>query len=212
MVKVGVRYSLIAIGTALACVLVVWWYVTHAPVASIDATATVPVKATATATSTVIAWWLALAAYLWFAAAGVALTVIDFERQRLPDTIVLPSLVAVVVLLSAAAIVVSDWSRLWATLGAAAALFALYMALALVYPKGMGGGDVKLAPVVGAALGFIGWDVVVVGTFAGFLGAALAGVAVMLLGQAQRRSAIAFGPWMLVGAWIGIVWGPVLAT
>lgn len=193
--SISSRYPIVELVTAAAFGLVMWWCLASAPESALAAPAQV-------------AWWLGVVAYLWFAAASIALTVIDLEHQRLPDAIVLPSLVAVAVLLSLAATVVADWARLVSTLGGAAVLFALYLVIALVYPKGIGGGDVKLAPVVGLVLGGVGWSAVAVGAFAGFLFAALFGLALMIAGRGTRKSNIAFGPWMLLGAWIGAVFGP----
>ncbi|NLB48179.1 MAG: prepilin peptidase [Microbacteriaceae bacterium] len=155
-----------------------------------------------------IAAWAALAAYLWFVSISIALSVIDFELQRLPDAIVLPSIGVVAGLLSLSAVLGGNWAQLIAVIGGAAALFVFYFVIVLVYPKGMGGGDVKLAPVVGAALGYIGWDAVIVGGFAGFAIGAIVGLVVMAVRRVGRKHALPFGPWMLAGAWLGIVLGP----
>lgn len=194
---IGVRYPLVELGTGLVFALVTWGYCLAFPGPSGDAMLTV-------------AWWLGLIGYLWFAAAGIALAAIDARHQRLPDAIVLPSLAVVTVLLVAAATISGDWTRLWLTLGSGAALFALFLLIALIYPRGIGGGDVKLAPLIGVVLGQVGWEAVIVGTFAGFVCAAAVGIMFMLVGRAKWRSAIAFGPWMVLGAWVGIVWGAPL--
>lgn len=199
--SISVRYPLVELGTALAFALVAWWWASGAGWFEIVMSGRIP---------DAIAGWLVLAAYLWFAAVSIALALIDFELKRLPDAIVLPSLVVVTVLLSAASLLTGDWSQLLATLGGAAALFVFYFVIVLVYPQGMGGGDVKLAPVIGAALGFVGWGAVVVGAFAGFLIGALAGLLLIALRRATRKSGLPFGPSMLVGGWIGIVWGEPL--
>jgi leader peptidase (prepilin peptidase)/N-methyltransferase len=68
----------------------------------------------------------------------------------------------------------------------------------------MGGGDVKLAGVVGVMLGFAGWDAVALGLFAGFLGGGLYSVVLLVRRRADRRTAVPFGPWMLLGAWVGL--------
>lgn len=167
---------------------------------------------------------VALSALLWFAAISIALTVIDIEHQRLPDRIVLPSLVVVLGLLVVATFLISfsgDPTRtfqIWGTeqllqiVGGAAALFSVYFLIALVYPAGMGGGDVKLAPILGAMLGFFGgWGALIVGAFAGFLLGGLWGIVLMIARRAGRKSAIPFGPFMLAGAWVGIFLGDNIA-
>lgn len=197
--KISARYPLVELGTGVAFALVAAWLVwaTGFPTGS---------------GAEIASWWLALAALLWFAGAGIALAAIDLEHRRLPDAIVLPSLGVVTVLLAASAALAGDWLRLGQTLGGGAALFAGYLLIAIVYPAGMGGGDVKLAPLVGVVLGWVGWSAVVVGAFAGFLLGALWGVALMLLRRGGRKTALPFGPFMLLGAWIGIVGGGAVAS
>lgn len=196
---ISARYPLIEIATAAVFALVTWWYV-----ASFGVDRLMGVAGTAMTLSA----WCALAAYLWFAAAGIALAAIDLELKRLPDAIALPSLAVVGTLLLGSAALVGDWSRLFTVLGGAAAMFAFYFLIVLVYPAGMGAGDVKLAPLIGAVTGYIGWSAVAVGAFAGFLIGAVIGVGLMLVHRADGKYAIPFGPWMLAGAWLGIVTGP----
>lgn len=198
---ISVRYPLIELSTGIVFALVTWWVIGLFDTAVFFA---------ADRTATAAAAWLALTGYLWFAAAGIALTAIDLELQRLPDAIVLPSLVVVTVLLGASAALTGNWGQFITVLAGAAALFAFYFVIVLVYPAGMGGGDVKLAPLIGAATGYLGWSAVAVGAFAGFLIGAIVGVASMLIRRAGRRHAIPFGPWMLAGAWVGIVAGPTV--
>ena len=86
-----------------------------------------------------------------------------------------------------------------AAIGLAAAL-AFYLILALIYPAGIGWGDVKLSGLLGLYLGWAGPGELVIGLAAGFVLAAVAGVALIAAGKATRRSQIAFGPFMLAGA------------
>lgn len=151
-----------------------------------------------------------LPAYLYLASAGFALAVIDLDTKRLPNALTLPSYLVGGALLLLPAIADSQWDdylRAW--LGAAA-LFAFYFILALIYPRGMGLGDVKLAGVLGLYLGWLGWGVLVVGGFLGFLLGAVLGGALMVVGRAGRKSKIPFGPFMLLGALLAIVWGQPL--
>jgi leader peptidase (prepilin peptidase)/N-methyltransferase len=75
----------------------------------------------------------------------------------------------------------------------------------------MGLGDVKLAGVLGIFLGWSGWDALIVGTFAAFVLGGLFGVVQLARRRATRKSGIPFGPWMLLGAWIGIFAGQGIA-
>lgn len=152
-----------------------------------------------------------LPAFFYLGAIGVALALIDLDVKRLPNAIVLPSYVVALVLLGAAALFDGELGPyLRAGLGMAA-LFGFYFLLALVYPAGMGFGDVKLAGVLGLYLGWLGWAEVVTGAFLGFLFGGVVGVALMAARKAGRKSQIPFGPFMLVGAFVAILWGGVLA-
>lgn len=150
--------------------------------------------------------WLA-PAYLYFAAVSVALALIDLDTGKLPNRIVLPSLLVAPVLLAMESFVSGDWwPLLWAIVGGVA-LFTFYFILVLIYPKGMGFGDVKLAALVGIMLGYLGWGSLIVGAFAAFLLGGVLSIVLLSLGKATRKTGIPFGPWMLLGAWVGIVFG-----
>jgi leader peptidase (prepilin peptidase)/N-methyltransferase len=154
----------------------------------------------------------ALAAYLYLAAVAVALAVIDLDVRRLPDAIVLPSYLVGAALILAAAAARADWRPAGRGVMAMAALSALYLALALLYPGGMGLGDVKLAGLLGLFLGWLGWSPVWVGTFAGFLLGGLVSAVLLATRRANRTTAIPFGPFMLAGAMLALfIAGPVAA-
>jgi leader peptidase (prepilin peptidase)/N-methyltransferase len=144
-----------------------------------------------------------LPAYLYLAAVSIALAAIDIDLMRLPDKIVLPSYAVAPLLLLPAVIAEHSWDAAVRGLIAAALLYAGYWILA-VLPKGMGGGDVKLAPLLGLYLGWLGWSSVVVGAFAGFLLGGVAGTLLMAAKVATRKSRIPFGPYMLAGAFLAV--------
>lgn len=144
----------------------------------------------------------AVAAYVAFAAAGIALAIIDARTHRLPNAIVLPLWGACALLLAASAATGAGVEPLLRALLGSLVLFAAFLALRIASPRGMGGGDVKLAGVVGMLLAWIGWEALVVGVAAGFVLGGLFGVALIIVRRAHRRTAIAYGPWMLAGAWL----------
>jgi len=144
----------------------------------------------------------ALPAYLYLAAAGVALAMIDIDVKRLPNTIVLPSYAVVAILLTIAALGEQEWWPLARAAIGAAALFAFYFALAFAYPAGMGFGDVKLAGVLGALMGYLSWSALVIATFGAFLLGAIVGVALIATSRGGRKTAIPFGPFMIAAALI----------
>src|ERR671934_542813 len=138
-----------------------------------------------------------VAAYL--CAALVVLSAIDAERRILPDLIVLPSWVVV---LAAQIALYPDRALEWVGASLGAALF-LFLAL-VAYPRGMGMGDVKLALLLGAALG----KAVSVGFMVGMLAAL--GFALVLFarhGMAARKMAIPFGPFLAFGALVALFAG-----
>jgi leader peptidase (prepilin peptidase)/N-methyltransferase len=153
-----------------------------------------------------------LAAFLYLAAVSVALAAIDLDLKKLPDRIVLPSIVVGIVLLAVGTIGTGDWWMLARALIGGAALFAFYFILLMVYPKGMGFGDVKLAALLGLYLGWLGWGNLIVGAFAAFLLGGLFSIGLLLFRKAKGKTAIPFGPWMLLGAWIGILFGTTITT
>jgi leader peptidase (prepilin peptidase)/N-methyltransferase len=148
-----------------------------------------------------------LPAFLYLAAVGTVLALIDIDVKRLPDVLTLPSYVVVAGLLTLAAGVTGDWSSLLRAALGGAALFAFYFALWFVYPSGMGFGDVKLSGVLGACLGWISWSAVAVGAFTGFLYGGVFGIGVILFAQGGRKTKVPFGPFMLLGTLTGILVG-----
>jgi leader peptidase (prepilin peptidase)/N-methyltransferase len=155
----------------------------------------------------IVARLLEMAAFLYLAAISLALAIIDTEHQRLPNRIVVPSYAVAVALLGAASVLTGDWSGLVRTLIGGAALFVFYFGIAFAYPKGMGFGDVKLAGVLGLYLAFLGWGPLIVGAFAAFLVGGVFAIVLIASKRVGRKGGIPFGPWMLVGAWIGVFAG-----
>ena len=148
-----------------------------------------------------------LPAFLYLAAVGIALAAIDIDTKRLPDVIVKPSYAVAAVLLGGAAALDHEWSTLLRVALGGAALGLFYLLLLVIYPRGMGWGDVKLAGVLGMYLGWLGWGSVVVGGFLGFLLGGVVGAGLMLAGRAGRKTKIPYGPYMIVGAFLAVFWG-----
>jgi leader peptidase (prepilin peptidase)/N-methyltransferase len=212
--SISPRYPIVEAVTGLAFALVTWW-----GLAVYDGLlgATLPeYLALPTVDGTVQpadVWGLGLVivAYLYLAAISIVLTLIDLDTHRLPNPIVLPSYVVAGVLLALASLLTGDWMPLLRGAVGMVTLYLFYFVLRLVRPDGMGGGDVKLAGVLGLYLGFVGWGALAVGVFAAFVFGGLYGVALIVLRRAGRKSAIPFGPWMILGAWVGLVAGESIA-
>lgn len=151
---------------------------------------------------------------VWLLAAPVAvlLALVDHRVHRLPDVLTLPLAAAVLALLGIAAALPSDAGSWLTALLGGLALGATYLVLYLINPAGMGFGDVKLALGLGTALGWYGWPVLVTGAFAGVLYGAVYGLGMVALRRAGRKTAIPLGPFMLGGAFTGLLLGAFAAS
>ncbi|HSK27314.1 MAG TPA: A24 family peptidase [Jiangellales bacterium] len=148
-----------------------------------------------------------LPAFLALGAFGVALALVDLRTRRLPDLLTGPALAAGAVLLLAAAVADGGWGAYGRAWVGAVLLFGGYLLLAVVRPSDMGLGDVKLAAPLGLHLAWLGWGQLVLGAFLGFLVGGVAGLVLIALRRVTRRSSLPFGPSMLVGALLAVVWG-----
>ncbi len=148
-----------------------------------------------------------LAVWLLLVPLAVLLARVDLAVRRLPDVLTVPAAAGTPLLLGVAALLpghAGSWPR--ALLGGLV-LGAGYFALLLANPAGMGLGDVKLAPTLGLVLGWYGWPVLFVGTFLGFALGGVTGLVLLAARRADRRTAIAFGPFMLAGAFFAVLLG-----
>jgi leader peptidase (prepilin peptidase) / N-methyltransferase len=133
----------------------------------------------------------------FFCAVLVAVSAIDLEHRIIPNRIVIPATVFVLV-----ANTLRDLGAEWAVaaVGASGFLFAA----ALVYPAGMGMGDVKLALLMGAALG----KTVPVALMVGMLAAMIPGLVLIARhGTKARKMGIPFGPFLALGSVVALFWG-----
>lgn len=152
---------------------------------------------------------LTLIALVHAALIGVGgwLIVIDARTHRLPDRIVLPTLGVLLVLVTVDALAAGQWaSSVRAALGLVV-LGGFYAVLRMVSRAGMGGGDVKLAAVIGLVLGWHGWQALMIGAASAFVLGALYALVLILLRRADGATRIAFGPWMIAGALLGVAFG-----
>jgi len=152
-----------------------------------------------------------LGVWLLLGPVGLLLAVVDLGMKRLPDALTLPLAGAALVLLRVVALLpehAGDWTT---ALYGALALGGLFLVLSLIESGGMGFADVKLALGPGAALGWYGWPTLMLGTLAAFLLGALYGGALVALRRADRGTAVAFGPFLLGGAFLGLLIGAYTA-
>jgi len=144
---------------------------------------------------------------MFLAVVSVALAAIDLEHRRLPDALTLP----LYPILGAAVVAQSwvdwDWGMLVRALAGCLILGGFYFVLWFAFPRGMGFGDVKAAGALGLILGAVGWPALAVGAIAGPLIGGVVGVAVMIRERKSRGVAIPYGPWLIAGAWLGVLCG-----
>lgn len=134
----------------------------------------------------------------------VAIAIYDVRRHRVPNVAVYPAIAIAIAL----AFVRPDgdwWSFLLAGLGAGA----FFLALGSMDSAAMGGGDVKLAVLIGL---MAGWPGVVVAVFVAFAVGATVGLALISLGRLGRRDPLPFAPALAVGAVTAAVTGHQVAA
>jgi leader peptidase (prepilin peptidase)/N-methyltransferase len=147
------------------------------------------------------------AAFCVLAAGLFGLSWIDLRTKRLPREITYVTLALGVPLLVVAALV-RDEPRRIATMVVGAGLALAFMAMLYVASRGgLGDGDVRWSPLLGAYLGWLGLPYVPVGLFFGYLFGAVVGVAAMAVGRAGRRTAIPFGPFLAAGTLVTVFVG-----
>lgn len=137
---------------------------------------------------------------------GIAgwLVVVDARTHRLPNRIVLPTLAGTVLLAVVDAVCTGSGAALIRAGGGLLILGGFYLVLRLLSRSGMGGGDVKLAALIGLVLGWHGWTSLAVGAASAFVLGALYALTLILLRRADGSTRIAFGPWMILGAVLGV--------
>ena len=205
---ISARYPIVELLTGVCFALAALAFVPRVPGDAMSAA----YFAGAHSAGTQFAGVLELIAVLYLVAISIALTLIDLDTHRLPNAIVIPSYLVGGAIYVAAAVVGSNYDSLCRAAIGMAALFLLYAVMAFAYPGGMGLGDVKLAGVLGLYLGWSGWGSLAVGALAAFILGGLFGLILIIIRKANARSGIPFGPWMIAGAWIGIVFGGAMFT
>lgn len=151
-----------------------------------------------------------LPAYLLFAWTLLVVAVIDAETRKIPNRLTYPLTPALAVLFVVAALLNGQpWSALRAVLGGLAA-FAALLALALISPRGMGMGDVKLAAFIGLGLGYLGWSYVLLGVFGSFVLGGVVAMALLAVRLRGRKDLLPFGPYLAAAALLAVLVGEPL--
>ncbi len=139
-----------------------------------------------------------LPALAYLTVVSVALGWIDIAHHRLPDVLTLPSYPAGLILLALAApFEAAGWRHFLQALAGMAVAWLLFVLQAFIYPAGIGWGDVKLSGVLGLYLGWFGAAPLFYGLAGGYLLAAVTGIGLIAARRANRKSLLAFGPFLL---------------
>jgi len=137
----------------------------------------------------------------------MVVTFVDLDRMIIPDKVTLPGIViglALNVMMAPGAITAF---LLGAVVGAASLLAVAYLGELLFKKESMGGGDIKLAAMVGA---FLGWKAVLLALFLAVLVGAVVGITLIIIGIKERREHIPFGPFIAAGTILVVFWGETI--
>lgn len=182
--RISVRYPLIELGTAATWVLTAWYALDTEP-------ALMPLL-------------LVQVSFL------IALVAIDLEHHRLPDALTLPLIPITAAGLGLAWLLTGQQEWLSALIGAAVWIVMIGGIWLLSGGRAMGFGDVKLAPVLGATLGWIGIGSAVSGLLLAWVIGGIAGIVLLVRGR-SRGAALAFGPFLIAGFALGLVAGQAMS-
>lgn len=144
---------------------------------------------------------------------AVALSVIDWHTRLLPRVVVIPATLAAIVVVTIVGLATGERDALVRALLGMVAVRSFFWVLWWLRSAGMGFGDVRLAAPVGLVLGWVGWGAVAVGVWVGFISFALpaVGLALVRRDRSMLKKSFPFGPFMVIGALVGLVWGTALA-
>lgn len=144
---------------------------------------------------------------------AVALSVIDWHTRLLPRRIVVPATLAAIVLVVVVGLATGEREALVRALLGMVVARSFFWVLWFLRSAGMGFGDVRLAAPVGLVLGWVGWGALAIGLWVGFISFAVpaAGLALVRRDRGVLKQSFPFGPFMVVGALVGLVWGTALS-
>lgn len=144
---------------------------------------------------------------------AVALSVIDWHTRLLPRRIVVPATLTATVVVTVVGLATGERDALVRALLGMVVARSFFWVLWFVRSAGMGFGDVRLAAPVGLVLGWVGWDALALGVWVGFIAFALPalGLVIVRRDRSLLKKSFPFGPFLVIGALVGLVWGTALA-
>jgi leader peptidase (prepilin peptidase)/N-methyltransferase len=143
---------------------------------------------------------------------GIALSVVDWHTKLLPRVVVLPATLAAILLVVVVGLLTDEREALVRALLAMVVARSFFWVLWFVRSAGMGFGDVRLAALLGLVLGWAGWSQLALGVWSSFILFAVPALVVVVARRDRTllKRSFPFGPFMVAGALVGLVWGTTL--
>ncbi len=142
--------------------------------------------------------------YIILSSALIIIAFIDLNEEIVPDVISLPGIV-IGFIISFFVTYISFINSALGILAGGGIILIIGLAGSVIFKKeAMGGGDVKLAAMIGA---FLGWKYIIVSLFLGFFLGAVTGIILILSKIKSREDLVPFGPFIVLGSFVTILWG-----
>lgn len=151
-----------------------------------------------------------LPAYLVFVGTGVLLTITDIDTKLIPNRILVRGGGLSAVALVVGSLFAAEPGALLRAVAASMAYFGGMLVLALLARGALGFGDVKLAALLGAFTGYLGWGHLAVTAVGSFIIAGLVALVLLVFRRATRKDHIPFGPFMVAAAFVAVYFGDLI--
>ena len=142
--------------------------------------------------------------YIILSSALIIIAFIDLNEQIVPDVISLPGIVTGFIISFFVPYISFINSALGVVVGGGIILIIALVGSMIFKKEAMGGGDVKLAAMIGA---FLGWRYTIISLFLGFFLGALVGIFLVLSKIKSKEDMVPFGPFIALGSLITLLWG-----
>jgi len=151
-----------------------------------------------------------LPAYLVFVFVTMTLILTDLDWKRIPNSILFRGGGVAALLLVIGSFIMGLEHLLLVAFAGGAIHFVFMLIVALLARGGMGMGDVKLAALLGVFTAYISWRTLVVSMISGILIGGLIGVVLLVSRRKGRKDEVPYGPPLILGSWLAIVWGQTI--
>ena len=152
-----------------------------------------------------------IAMVVWAGLLGVGLGAVDLVHHRLPDALTLPSIPISLLLIGITEFAAPATGSVIIAVIVAGVLGGAFWALSAISPRAMGLGDVKLVPSLALMTGYVSVAAGVLAVLIAFVLGAVVALLGLLIRRLSLSSAIPFGPYLLAGCWLVLVF-PELVT